>query len=241
MSTEKMNEVYLRGRISHIYGNDSFGSLQVPYSIVITRPTRENGQPAKIQQVVETYFPEVIFNSNTKTKNIIQTFRKSDNVLIKGYIASYTAPTDKGYEERTALYIDEIEHDATKMEQLFGLSGIGSKYAVPMHEIRLEAKITGMTKLREHMYEFRLECEKNDRTYPVTGTYFRAPADLDTQFKLNDQVYVIGYMQTARKEFRGKAVFSQTFVIDDIVSKKDVVAKYNEMIKAQNAENDSLA
>ena len=104
---EPMNEVYLRGRISHLYGNERFGSLTVPYNEIITKRIRENGQ-ARFEQTVETYFPEALFNGSTKTKGIVQSFREGDYVLIKGYLGAYSVQSGTGFVERTAIYIDEI-------------------------------------------------------------------------------------------------------------------------------------
>lgn len=223
---EPMNEVYLRGRISHLYGNERFGSLTVPYNEIVTRRVRENGQ-SRFEQSVETYFPEALFNASTKTKGIIQSFREGDHVLIKGYLGAYSYQTGGGFAERTAIYIDEIEHDATRMEQMLGLGGFNGRYADAANEIRLEAKIAGISKRREDIYEIRLETRKDGRTYAVTGMYFRAPQGLDQRIHLGDTVYVIGAMESARSEYRGKVYFTQTFVIQELVTQKEFVDRYN--------------
>lgn len=229
---EPMNEVYLRGRISHLYGNERFGSLTVPYNEIVTRRVRENGQ-SRFEQSVETYFPEALFNASTKTKGIIQSFREGDHVLIKGYLGAYSYQTGGGFAERTAIYIDEIEHDATRMEQMLGFSGFNGRYTDAANEIRLEAKITGISKRREDIYEIRLETRKDDRTYAVTGMYFRAPQGLDQRIHLGDTVYVIGAMESARSEYRGKVYFTQTFVIQELVTQKEFVDRYNVAAEAE--------
>ena len=127
---EPMNEVCLRGRISHLYGNERFGSLTVPYNAIVTRRVRDNGN-SRFEQSVETYFPEALFNSSTKTKGIVQSFREGDYVLIRGYLGAYSTQSGNGFTERTAIYIDEIEHDATRMEQMLGISGFGKRHATP--------------------------------------------------------------------------------------------------------------
>ena len=165
---EPMNEVYLRGRISHLYGNERFGSLTVPYNEIITKRIRENGQ-ARFEQTVETYFPEALFNGSTKTKGIVQSFREGDYVLIKGYLGAYSVQSGTGFVERTAIYIDEIEHDVTRMEQMLGVRGLGGRRPEPANEIRLEAKISGVSKRRDDIYEIRLEVQKDGRAYNVTG------------------------------------------------------------------------
>lgn len=232
---EPMNEVYLRGRISHLYGNERFGSLTVPYNEIVTRRVRENGQ-SRFEQSVETYFPEALFNASTKTKGIIQSFREGDHVLIKGYLGAYSYQTGGGFAERTAIYVDEIEHDATRMEQMLGISGFNGRYADAANEIRLEAKIAGISKRREDIYEIRLETRKDGRTYVVTGMYFRAPQGLDQRIHLGDTVYVIGAMESARSEYRGKVYFTQTFVIQELVTQKEFVDRYNAAAEAAQTE-----
>ena len=224
---ELMNEVYLRGRISHLYENERFGSLTVPYNEIVTRRTRENGQ-AKFEQTVETYFPEALFNNFTRTKGIVQSFREGDYVLIKGYLGAYSVQSGAGFVERTAIYIDEIEHDATRMEQMLGVRGLGGRRPDPANEIRLEAKVSGVSKRREDIYEIRLEVQKDGRTYNVTGMYFRAPQGLDQRIRLGDTVYVIGAMESSRTEYRGKVYFSQTFVIQEMATQKEYAEKYQE-------------
>lgn len=222
---EPMNEVYLRGRISHLYGNERFGSLTVPYNEIVTRRIRENGQ-SRFEQTVETYFPEALFNASTKTKGIVQSFREGDYVLIKGYLGAYSVPNGGGFTERTAIYIDEIEHDATRMEQMLGIGGFNGRYTEAANEIRLEAKVIGISKRREDIYELRLETRKDNRTYAATGMYFRAPQGLDQRIHLGDTVYVIGAMESARSEYRGKVYFTQTFVIQELVTQKEFIERY---------------
>lgn len=237
---EPMNEVYLRGRISHLYGNERFGSLTVPYNEIITKRIRENGQ-ARFEQTVETYFPEALFNGSTKTKGIVQSFREGDYVLIKGYLGAYSVQSGTGFVERTAIYIDEIEHDVTRMEQMLGVRGLGGRRPEPANEIRLEAKISGVSKRRDDIYEIRLEVQKDGRAYNVTGMYFRAPQGLDQRIHLGDTVYVIGVMESSRNEYRGKVYFSQTFVIQELVTQKEYIEKYQEAeAAAQKAETEAV-
>ena len=232
---EPMNEVCLRGRISHLYGNERFGSLTVPYNAIVTRRVRDNGN-SRFEQSVETYFPEALFNSSTKTKGIVQSFREGDYVLIRGYLGAYSTQSGNGFTERTAIYIDEIEHDATRMEQMLGISGFGKRHATPANEIRLEAKISGVCKRREDIYEIRMEVRKDGRSFGVTGTYFRAPQGLDQKIHLGDTVYVIGAMESSRNEYRGKAYFNQTFVIQELVTQKEFIKRYNAAQEAAGKE-----
>ena len=234
---EPMNEVYLRGRISHIYGNERFGALTVPYSVTVSRRVRNHGQ-SRFEQSVETYFPEALCNSTSRTKNIIQSFREGDDVLIKGYLGAYSYQSGAGYTECTAIYIDEIKHDITRMEQMLGIEGLGGKYADAANEIHLEAKISGVSKHREDIYEIRLEVSKDGRTYTVTGMYFRAPHGSDQKIHLNNIVYVIGAMESSRTEHRGKVYFSQTFVIQDLVTQKEFIERYN-AVKAETAQEEN--
>ena len=114
-----------------------------------------------------------------------------------------------------------------------GLAVSTGRYADAANEIRLEAKITGISKRREDIYEIRLETRKDDRTYAVTGMYFRAPQGLDQRIHLGDTVYVIGAMESARSEYRGKVYFTQTFVIQELVTQKEFVDRYNEPTEAE--------
>ena len=119
------------------------------------------------------------------------------------------------------------------MEQMLGLGGFNGKYADAANDIRLEAKITGISKHREDIYEIRLETKKDGRTYAVTGMYFRAPQGLDQRIHLGDTVYVIGAMESARSEYRGKVYFTQTFVIQELVTQKEFVDRYNAAVEAE--------
>lgn len=235
---QPMNEVYLRGRISHMFGNERFGSLTIPYNEIVTKRVHDNGQ-SRFEQSVETYFPEALFNSSTKTKGIIQSFREGDYVLIKGYLGAYSFQSGAGFTERTAIYIDEIEHDVTRMEQMLSLRGLGGKHAEPANEIRLEAKVSGVSKRREDIYEIRLEVQKDGRTFAVTGMYFRAPQGLDQRIHLGDTVYVIGAMESSRTEYRGKVYFSQTFIIQELVTQKEFIEHYNAAQAAEMAAPDA--
>lgn len=232
-TTPRLNEVFLRGRISHVYGSERGGSLTVPYSVPARKPVRDEEGNVTFVDSANTFFPEALYNQYTVTKEIIQDFSKNDNVIIKGYLGSYATPSGTGYDEHTVLFIDTVEHDHTQMEQLLGVPGFGSRYATPTCEVRVEAKIIGITKRYDTIYELRLECEKDGRTYPVTAMYYRSPRNLENDFHMNDIVYVIGTMESARNEFRGKIYFLQTFVIHEMVKQSDVLAAYNRMRKEQ--------
>lgn len=232
-TTPRLNEVFLRGRISHVYGSERGGSLTVPYSVPARKPVRDEEGNVTFVDSANTFFPEALYNQYTVTKEIIQDFSKNDNVIIKGYLGSYATPSGTGYDEHTVLFIDTVEHDHTQMEQLLGVPGFGSRYATPTCEVRVEAKIIGITKRYDTIYELRLECEKDGRTYPVTAMYYRSPRNLENDFHMNDIVYVIGTMESARNEFRGKIYFLQTFVIQEMVKQSDVLNAYNRMRKEQ--------
>lgn len=232
-TTPRLNEVFLRGRISHVYGSERGGSLTVPYSVPARKPVRDEEGNVTFVDSANTFFPEALYNQYTVTKEIIQDFSKNDNVIIKGYLGSYATPSGTGYDEHTVLFIDTVEHDHTQMEQLLGVPGFGSRYATPTCEVRVEAKIIGITKRYDTIYELRLECEKDGRTYPVTAMYYRSPRNLENDFHMNDIVYVIGTMESARNEFRGKIYFLQTFVIHEMVKQSDILAAYNRMRKEQ--------
>ena len=232
-TTPRLNEVFLRGRISHVYGSERGGSLTVPYSVPARKPVRDEEGNVTFVDSANTFFPEALYNQYTVTKEIIQDFSKNDNVIIKGYLGSYATPSGTGYDEHTVLFIDTVEHDHTQMEQLLGVPGFGNRYATPTCEVRVEAKIIGITKRYDTIYELRLECEKDGRTYPVTAMYYRSPRNLENDFHMNDIVYVIGTMESARNEFRGKIYFLQTFVIHEMVKQSDVLAAYNRMRKEQ--------
>lgn len=232
-TTPRLNEVFLRGKISHVYGSERGGSLTVPYSVPARKPVRDEEGNVTFVDSANTFFPEALYNQYTVTKEIIQDFSKNDNVIIKGYLGSYATPSGTGYDEHTVLFIDTVEHDHTQMEQLLGVPGFGSRYAPPTCEVRVEAKIIGITKRYDTIYELRLECEKDGRTYPVTAMYYRSPRNLENDFHMNDIVYVIGTMESARNEFRGKIYFLQTFVIHEMVKQSDVLAAYNRMRKEQ--------
>lgn len=232
-TTPRLNEFFLRGKISHVYGSERGGSLTVPYSVPARKPVRDEEGNVTFVDSANTFFPEALYNQYTATKEIIQDFSKNDNVIIKGYLGSYATPSGTGYDEHTVLFIDTVEHDHTQMEQLLGVPGFGSRYATPTCEVRVEAKIIGITKRYDTIYELRLECEKDGRTYPVTAMYYRSPRNLENDFHMNDIVYVIGTMESARNEFRGKIYFLQTFVIHEMVKQSDVLAAYNRMRKEQ--------
>ncbi|WP_270232292.1 hypothetical protein [Clostridium fessum] len=232
-TTPRLNEVFLRGKISHVYGSERGGSLTVPYSVPARKPVRDEEGNVTFVDSANTFFPEALYNQYTVTKEIIQDFNKNDNVIIKGYLGSYATPSGTGYDEHTVLFIDTVEHDHTQMEQLLGVPGFGSRYATPTCEVRVEAKIIGITKRYDTIYELRLECEKDGRTYPVTAMYYRSPRNLENDFHMNDIVYVIGTMESARNEFRGKIYFLQTFVIQEMVKQSDVLNAYNRMRKEQ--------
>lgn len=232
-ATQRLNEVFLRGRISHVYGSERGGSLTIPYSVTSRKANRDEEGNVTFTEVAETFFPEALYNQYTQTKEIIQDFRKNDHVIVKGYLGSYATPGATGYDEHTVLFIDTVEHDQTQMEQLLGVPGFGSRYSAPTCEIRVEAKIIGITKRYDTIYELRLECEKDGRHYPVTAMYYRSPRNLEEKFHMNDIVYVIGTMESARNEFRGQVYFLQRFVILEMVKQSEVLDAYSKIREQQ--------
>ena len=237
----RLNEVFLRGRISHVYGSERGGSLTIPYSVTSRKANRDEEGNVTFVDVAETFFPEALYNQYTQTKEIIQNFRKNDYVVVKGYLGSYATPGATGYDEHTVLFIDQVEHDQTQMEQLLGVPGFGSRYSTPTCEVRIEAKIIGITKRYDTIYELRLECEKDGRSYPVTAMYYRSPRNLEEKFHMNDIVYVIGTMESARNEFRGQVYFLQRFVVLEMVKQSEVLDAYSKIREQQEKENAAVA
>lgn len=55
-ATQRLNEVFLRGRISHVYGSERGGSLTIPYSVTSRKANRDEEGNVTFTEVAETFF-----------------------------------------------------------------------------------------------------------------------------------------------------------------------------------------
>lgn len=76
-TTPRLNEVFLRGKISHVYGSERGGSLTVPYSVPARKPVRDEEGNVTFVDSANTFFPEALYNQYTDNQRDHQDFNKT--------------------------------------------------------------------------------------------------------------------------------------------------------------------
>ena len=115
---KKFNKAIFHGTIVSIKGENGNGSMTLACPLVVR--TRRSG---KAETSVRETYPTLSFNKNAQTKNILESFSVGDRVIVEGNVRSYLRMDENTGDTREIMniYIDTIEHDASCMEQVFGM------------------------------------------------------------------------------------------------------------------------
>ena len=122
--------------------------------------TRRSG---KAETSVRETYPTLSFNKNAQTKNILESFSVGDRVIVEGNVRSYLRMDENTGDTREIMniYIDTIEHDASCMEQVFGMKG--RNYPEAENKVFLTGELAGISSVQTQSLPCALTCQKTEK------------------------------------------------------------------------------
>lgn len=188
---KKFNKAIFHGTIVSMKGKNSNGSMTLACPF-ITRARRGG----KIETLVRETYPTLSFNKNAVTKDILTNFAVGDRVVVEGNVRSYLRMDENTGDTREIMniYIDTIEHDASCMEQVFGVKG--RNYPEAENKLFLTGELAGISKRTGTTLNIRLDMSESGKRNMVDTVYYNAPASLVNELSIGDMVNVYARVQT---------------------------------------------
>lgn len=190
-----LNEVVLQGIIA--------GKFITPKTVVLTINT---GTATKIPN-----YPKVVFFGEAREK-VINNFKKGNHVKVTGNIQSSLKNEKNKDRSLLTIFGEDIEATKTIMQSSFNVD-VGAGYKPYVNAIRLAGTIVKINKFTDNLFKVTVFTRKNNHVSFVTLTYYtKNPDKFTKEFKVKDNVFVIGNTQTATKEINGEKRSFQNYV-----------------------------
>lgn len=192
---ETINEVVLQGGVAYKYSTESVTIL----TLAIGAKESKN-------------FPRAVFFGDAKKE--ADKFQKGDFVKISGNIQSSKKIPKIKNQETESIFGETIEKAKSSMEENFEVEGSFVSYK---NEIKVAGTVVAAECLNGDIYNITIRTNKNDRLSFVKLTrYIRTKDDPIFSVLIGDYVYVIGVIQTAKKEKDGSPYTFQNFIVSEI-------------------------
>lgn len=190
-----VNEVVLQGTI--------VGKFVTPKTVTLTINT---GNATKVPN-----YPRVVFFGELRD-DIVSNYKKGDHVKVTANIQSSMRNEKNKGRSLINIFGDGIEPTKTVMESTFNVSDNNS-YKPYVNSIQLAGSITRIKPITDNLFNVTVLTRKNNRLSLVTLAYYTNNAQAFTDnYKVKDEVFVIGNIQTAKKNFNGETRYFQNYV-----------------------------
>lgn len=205
---KKFNRAIFRGTIVSLKGENGNGNMTLACPLIVR--TRRDGKP---ETTVRETYPTLSFNKSAETQNILTDFAVGDHVRVEGSIRSYLRMDDNTGDTReiTNIYIDSIEHDASCLEQVFGVKG--RNYQEAENKIFLTGEIAGISKRTNSILIMRLDMSENGKRNMIDTVYYNSPQGFMNGLSIGEMVNVYARMQTVDTRERGKNIRNYQSVV----------------------------
>ena len=203
------NEAVFCGTIVSIRGKGNSGSITLACPSITS--TRRQG---KIENNVRINYPSLSFNKDTKTENILESFKVGNHVRVAAHVQSYLQMDENTGDTREILnvYIDEITQDSSKMMSMFCKEG--RTFPEPRNEVYLSGTLLGVVKRTESILSIRLDLSDQRKNY-INAMFYRAPSGLASEFVIGDKVDILAMVQTIdTKEHKKARSYHELVILD---------------------------
>ena len=193
------NDVMLEGIIVHKF---------VTPKIAILTINTGNATP-------EPNYPKVLFFGDF-IKDIEMNYEVKDHVKVIGNIQSSRYKPGIKNQNTISIFGEGIEHAETAIKETFGVETTTSYYKFK-NEIKISGKLIAIEKVYRNLIRLKVLTRKNDRISFVTLVYYTDEPDVIlNQFAKDDDVCVIGCVQTTKKENNGETHYFENYVANSI-------------------------
>jgi hypothetical protein len=199
-----INDVMLEGIIVHKF---------VTPKIAILTINTGNATP-------EPNYPKVLFFGDF-IKDIEMNYEVKDHVKIIGNIQSSRYKPGIKNQNTISIFGEGIEHAKTAIKETFGVDTTASYYKFK-NEIKISGKLIAIEKVYRNLIRLKVLTRKNDRISFVTLVYYTDEPDIIlNQFAKDDDVCIIGCVQTTKKENNGETHYFENYVANSIAKAEE--------------------
>jgi hypothetical protein len=199
-----INDVMLEGIIVHKF---------VTPKIAILTINTGNATP-------EPNYPKVLFFGDF-IKDIEINYEVKDHVKIIGNIQSSRYKPGIKNQNTISIFGEGIEHSKTTMKETFGVETSASYYKFK-NEIKISGSLISIEKAYKNLVKLKVLTKKNDRISFVTLVHYTDDPDaILNQFAKDDDVCIIGCVQTTKKENNGETHYFENYVANVIAKAEE--------------------
>lgn len=195
------NDVVLQGIVVH--------KIVTPKTAVLFINT---GRATKVVN-----FPKVVCFNGLRDR-VVSDVKKGDRIRVLGNIQSSIPSENNKNRDLLTIFADDISPAKSIMEKSFNVESETS-YKPFENSIKIAGSVVRIKQLTENLFNVVVFTKKNDRVSFVTVSYYtKNPEAFVNSIKVKDSVYVLGNVQTVKKEINGEVRYFQNYVATDIVN-----------------------
>ena len=195
-----INDVILEGAIVHKF---------VTPKIAILTINTGNATPTQ-------NFPKVLFFGDF-IADIEKNYEVKDHIKVTGNIQSSRRKPNVKNQNMIAIFGESIEKSDSVMKQAFGVETDKSFYKFT-NEIKVAGTIIAIEKAFNNLIRLRVSAVKNGRQSFINMVHYTSTPDtILTDFKVGDEVCILGCVQTTKKESNGEVHHFENYVANEII------------------------
>lgn len=165
-------------------------------------------------------FPKVVCFGELRDV-VVKNFNRGDKVYVLGNIQSSIRNEKNKNRDLLTIFAEEVSDAKSLMENTFHVDSEFS-YKPFVNSLKIAGCVTNIRKLTENLFNVTVFTKKNNRISFVTLSYYtHEPDKFVENISVKDNVYVIGNVQTTKKEINGEMRYFQNYVATEIVKQSD--------------------
>lgn len=165
-------------------------------------------------------FPKVVCFGALRDK-VVADVKKGNRVRVLGNVQSSIPNENNKDRDLLTIFADEVTPAQSLMSQSFNVES-ASSYKPFENSIKLAGSVVKIRQLTDNLFNVVVFTKKNDRVSFVTVSHYtKTPEAFVNSVKVKDAVYVLGNVQTVKKEIKGEIHYFQNYVATEIVKQED--------------------
>ena len=199
MAENNVNNVTVQGVIVHKFVTPKIAILTIMTKTAAPKPN----------------YPKVLFFGDLRDA-VESDFEKGDHVYVTGNIQSSKARPGIKNQSLISVFGESIDHSQSVMEKTFNIDA-DSSYKPFINSIELAGLVTRIECPTDNMIRMCVSVRKNGRQSFVTVIHYtNKPEEILASIHVNDQVYIVGSIQTPKKESNGTVKHYENYVAFEI-------------------------
>ena len=160
-------------------------------------------------------FPKFVFFGDL-AKDVAENYNEKDHVDVTGNVQSSKRTVDGRTIYSQSIFAEKIAPSPKLLEDSFG-KDIGNRYADPINSVKIAGEVVSIFSPSNNIVQITIRTEKNGHLSFVKAFLFsRNSGKVLEDFHKGDTVYMVGEIQTPRKEKDGVTNYFENVVVKEI-------------------------